>query len=196
MASNSKHFLVKQKYYECKHNYAASTMGYALDGCREFCPNGAPESLICAPCLCHRSFHRKMEVELPILSNTHHRHGTSLVIVVPPTPTSQQRSRIHPHQKYDENNNVAATSPPQGAETTEMGGGEIEVVEQMSIKRKRINSEQKERVKAFAEKIGWRRWTKYNKEVKTFCAEIGITPYFLKNWIDNNRRRFGPKKTI
>lgn len=85
--------------------------------------------------------------------------------------------------------------PPQGAETTEMGGGEIEVVEQINTKGKRINSEQKERVKAFAEKIGWR-WTKYNEEVKPFCAEIGITPYFLKNWIDNNRRRFGPKKTI
>ncbi|XP_019261875.1 PREDICTED: zinc-finger homeodomain protein 4-like [Nicotiana attenuata] len=178
-------------------------MGYALDGCGEFCPNGIPESLICAACNCHRNFHRKMEVEveveteveLSILSNSHHNRGTSLVIVVPPTPTYQQQSRIHPRQKYDKNNNVAAT-PPQRAETaTEMGGREIEVAEQMSTKRKRINSEQKERVKAFAEKIGWR-WTKYNKEVKPFCAEIGITPYFLKNWIDNNRRRFGPKKTI
>ncbi|XP_070048328.1 zinc-finger homeodomain protein 6-like [Nicotiana tomentosiformis] len=104
MATNNKHFLVK--YGECKHNYAASAMGYALDGCGEFCPNGIPESLICAACHCHRSFHRKMEMEIPVLSKSHHNHGTSLVIVVPPTP-SQQQSRIHPRQTYDKNNVVA-----------------------------------------------------------------------------------------
>lgn len=65
MASNNKHLVVK--YLECMHNYAASSMSYVFDGCGEFCSAGAqgtPDFFICAACQCHRSFHRKMEVEV------------------------------------------------------------------------------------------------------------------------------------
>ncbi|TMW80485.1 hypothetical protein EJD97_019310 [Solanum chilense] len=82
-SNNNKHFLVK--YLECRHNYAARSNCYVLDGCGEFCPTGAPktlESFICATFHFHRNFHRKVEVDLengvesPINSINHPSHGT------------------------------------------------------------------------------------------------------------------------
>lgn len=65
MASNNNRLVVK--YCECRHNYAVRSMGHALDGCSEFCPIGTPDTLkalICAAFHCHRSFHKRVEVEL------------------------------------------------------------------------------------------------------------------------------------
>ncbi|MCE3052006.1 hypothetical protein HAX54_051405 [Datura stramonium] len=206
------------------HNYAATSMGHVLDGCGEFCPSGppeTPESFICVACHCHRSFHRKMKVkveveveveaglELPILPINHPSNDTPIMIIDVP----EQAKPREPRNTLNKNKVVIIPPAPPagagaGAETmTEMGGGEIEVADQRSLKRKysstssstsvrmRLDADQREKVRAFAEKIGWR-WTKYNEQVIPFCAEIGITPYFLKNWIDNNRRKIGPKKTI
>ncbi|CAN4110698.1 unnamed protein product [Withania somnifera] len=195
MASHNKHFVVK--YLECMHNYAATSMGYVLDGCGEFCPTGAPgtpESFICAACQCHRNFHRKMEVEeeveagleLPNLSVNHPRYGGPVVVIDNPI----QRLR-HPRQMFDKNN--VGTK-------MEMDEGDIEVADQSNFKRKKntsssvrmkLNPYQKERIWAFAEEVmGWR-WAGNNEQVIPFCSEIGITPEFLKNWINNNRRRIG-----
>ncbi|KAK4339900.1 hypothetical protein RND71_041362 [Anisodus tanguticus] len=213
MASNNKHFVMK--YFECMHNFAARSMGHVLDGCGEFCPTGAPgapESLICAACHCHRNFHRKVEVEveagveLPIyeynfiyliISST---DIDSVAVVVPPTLTTSRQQSARTSLKLQNKNSVviALAAPPRTVRTTEMGG---EVVDHSfktknsssSSVRMRLNHVQKERVMAFAEKMGWR-WTKNNEQVIPFCAEIGITPNFLKNWIENNRRRIGPLK--
>ncbi|VVA99477.1 unnamed protein product [Arabis nemorensis] len=47
------------RYRECQRNHAASSGGHVVDGCGEFMPSGGEESLLCAACDCHRSFHRK-----------------------------------------------------------------------------------------------------------------------------------------
>ncbi|OIW11007.1 hypothetical protein TanjilG_22814 [Lupinus angustifolius] len=49
------------RYRECLRNHAASMGNHVVDGCGEFMPSGegAPESLKCAVCDCHRNFHRK-----------------------------------------------------------------------------------------------------------------------------------------
>ncbi|KAF8695279.1 hypothetical protein HU200_037498 [Digitaria exilis] len=52
-------------YGECRRNHAASTGGYAIDGCREFIAEGEEGTggaLKCAACGCHRSFHRRVQV--------------------------------------------------------------------------------------------------------------------------------------
>ena len=49
-------------YRECKHNHAANTGGYALDGCTQCMPivfDGTSRALICVACGCHRNFHRR-----------------------------------------------------------------------------------------------------------------------------------------
>ncbi|KAH0768286.1 hypothetical protein KY285_004157 [Solanum tuberosum] len=199
-SNNNKHFLVK--YLECRHNYAARSNGYVLDGCGEFCPTGAPETLesfICAACHCHRNFHRKVEVEVedgvesPIISINHPSHGTPLVIMDNPPPQYTVRPRAQLCETFGKNNIDVETK-------MEMDGGEIEVRE---LKRKynscssssvriRLDPYQRERIWIFANEImGWK-WTKNNEQVIPFCDEIGITPKFLKNWINNTRRRIGP----
>ncbi|KAJ4876907.1 Zinc-finger homeodomain protein 6 [Raphanus sativus] len=50
------------RYRECQRNHAASSGGHVVDGCGEFMSSGeegTAESLLCAACDCHRSFHRK-----------------------------------------------------------------------------------------------------------------------------------------
>ena len=53
------------RYADCRHNHAASTGGYAVDGCREFIADGKEgtfAALKCSACGCHRSFHRRVQV--------------------------------------------------------------------------------------------------------------------------------------
>ncbi|KAM3377704.1 zinc-finger homeodomain protein 3 [Capsicum galapagoense] len=211
MASNNKHLVVK--YLECMHNYAASSMSYIFDGCGEFCPAGAqgtPDFFICAACQCHRSFHRKMEVEveseaeLPI-------NGTPLATIdgSPASPPQQclarSRQLHHSHQTFNRKKVVAM--PPQGGAKKDKGKGETELANQSSFTRRkcnstattssgriRLNAYQKKRILTFVKEVmGWR-WTKWNNKVIPFCDEIGITTQFLKNWINYNRRIIGPLK--
>ncbi|KAH9293024.1 hypothetical protein KI387_041772, partial [Taxus chinensis] len=64
-------------YKECRKNHAASTGGYAVDGCGEFIPSGGEGSsgaMICVTCTCHRNFHRReAENEAPSTSHGHTR---------------------------------------------------------------------------------------------------------------------------
>uniref|UniRef100_A0A3Q7IYY4 ZF-HD dimerization-type domain-containing protein n=1 Tax=Solanum lycopersicum TaxID=4081 RepID=A0A3Q7IYY4_SOLLC len=98
MDSNNKHFLVK--YLACRHNYSARYTDYVLDGCGEFFPTGARETLesfTCAACHFHQIFPRKVEVEVEdgpessIISIYHPNEitGTQLVIMDDPPPPSQ-----------------------------------------------------------------------------------------------------------
>ncbi|KAF7059064.1 hypothetical protein CFC21_080212 [Triticum aestivum] len=53
------------RYGECRRNHAASTGGYAVDGCREFIAEGEEGTfgaLKCSACGCHRSFHHRVQV--------------------------------------------------------------------------------------------------------------------------------------
>ncbi|KAG5605420.1 hypothetical protein H5410_026912 [Solanum commersonii] len=119
-SNNNKHFIVK--YLECRHNYAARSNGYELDGCGEFCPTSAPETLesfICAACHCHRNFHRKVEVEVLIISSTK-TICIPLIIMDDPPPQYTMKPRAQLGETF-ENNNVGAERE------MEMDGGEIKV---------------------------------------------------------------------
>ncbi|OWM73956.1 hypothetical protein CDL15_Pgr022227 [Punica granatum] len=49
------------RYAECQRNYAASTGGHIVDGCRAFVASSSgANSFACASCGCHRNFHRKV----------------------------------------------------------------------------------------------------------------------------------------
>ncbi|POO02919.1 ZF-HD homeobox protein, Cys/His-rich dimerization domain containing protein [Trema orientale] len=56
---------VNINYKECRRNHAISVGGHAVDGCREFTPSGeqgTEEALLCGACGCHRSFHRRENI--------------------------------------------------------------------------------------------------------------------------------------
>ncbi|XP_069149151.1 zinc-finger homeodomain protein 4-like [Solanum lycopersicum] len=197
-SNNNKHVFVK--YLECRHNYAARSNGYVLDGCGEFCPTVAlqtPESFICAACHCHRNFHRKVEVEVedeaesPIISINHPSHGTPLVIMDDPPPSqSKVKTGAQLCETSEKNNTNVETK-------MEMDGREIQVKKlkreyngcSSSSVRIRLDPYQRKRIQNFANEImGWK-WKKSHEQIIPFCDEIGITPNFLKNWINNTRRR-------
>ncbi|XP_074579059.1 mini zinc finger protein 2-like [Curcuma longa] len=55
------------RYAECRKNHAAATGGYAVDGCAEFVAavgDGGEGALQCTVCGCHRSFHRRVVVDV------------------------------------------------------------------------------------------------------------------------------------
>ncbi|KAG2622784.1 mini zinc finger protein 1-like [Panicum virgatum] len=66
--------VVHVHYRECQRNHAAAIGGYAVDGCREFMASGAEgtaAALMCAACVCHRSFHRReVEADMDCSSTT------------------------------------------------------------------------------------------------------------------------------
>ncbi|KAI3472338.1 hypothetical protein Pfo_030912 [Paulownia fortunei] len=93
-------------YKECMHNHAAQTRGYVLDGCGQFeasGPNGTPQAMVCAACCCHRNFHRRVEVDLPLSYSTRtenndlsQQHGRlNLPAPLPQPRVHQQTSTSH-----------------------------------------------------------------------------------------------------
>ena len=53
--------------------------------------------------------------------------------------------------------------------------------------RTKFSSEQKEKMKAFAERVGWRVQKKDEGEMERFCNEIGVSRQVLKVWMHNNK---------
>ncbi|KAK7302350.1 hypothetical protein RJT34_13237 [Clitoria ternatea] len=55
-------------YKECRHNHVASLNRVSYDGCHEFIErNNGEEALLCDACGCHRNFHRKQTIYIPIM---------------------------------------------------------------------------------------------------------------------------------
>lgn len=62
--------------------------------------------------------------------------------------------------------------------------------------RTRFSQEQKQRMRQFAEKFGWRMPREEEKLVEEFCGEIGISRRVLKVWMHNNKQGLGKRDVI
>ena len=49
--------------------------------------------------------------------------------------------------------------------------------------------EQKNKMKRFANKLGWRSQRHDDAEIQQFCEEVGITKRVFVIWLNNNRHR-------
>ncbi|KAJ6792882.1 zinc-finger homeodomain protein 6-like [Iris pallida] len=145
------------RYRECLRNHAASLGAHVVDGCGEFMPSGPAEPLRCAACGCHRSFHRKEEPEPEPL-------------LLPPPPPPPKSSR---ESSSEERRNSA-------------GAGELQKQKQKRFRTK-FSCEQKTKMAAFAERVGWRAQKKDEAEVERFCREVGVSRRVLKVWMHNNK---------
>ncbi|KAK9678426.1 hypothetical protein RND81_11G210300 [Saponaria officinalis] len=154
------------RYMECQRNHAAHLGSHVVDGCGEFMPagnEGTPPSLRCAACNCHRSFHRREDT--PAAPTT-----TTTV----PTP----RAPI-----------MVAFGPAEESSSEDM----VKLMEEYRgrVRKKRFRTkfteEQKAKMAAVAEEIGWR--MKNNEEkVVELCSEIGIRRKVFKVWMHNNKQ--------
>ncbi|KAJ7975300.1 Zinc-finger homeodomain protein [Quillaja saponaria] len=148
-------------YRECLRNHAASLGSYATDGCGEFTiDDTSPACLQCVACGCHRNFHRKLTYP-PTHHHHHHHHH----------PRGRDRGG------GDGGHHLEMKSSDQ---LIDYGGGGSEgrqmmvesAAEQMSKKRFRskFTADQREKMLAFAEKLGWKLQRKdLEDEIERFC---------------------------
>ncbi|KAK3007683.1 hypothetical protein RJ639_013723 [Escallonia herrerae] len=194
------------RYRECLKNHAVGIGGNAVDGCGEFMPAGADgtlDALKCAACNCHRNFHRK---EYPGgggegLNFPHHH-----LLTHHPYPQFSPFYRTPSGYLH-----VAPQQRPLALPSTSGGGGggsySREDQEDMSNPtntstgglttkkrhRTKFSQEQKDKMIALAEGLGWRIQKHDEAVVQQFCNETGVKRHVLKVWMHNNKHTLGKK---
>lgn len=202
------------RYRECLKNHAVSIGGHAVDGCGEFMAageEGTLESLKCAACSCHRNFHRK-ETEgegfhqphptshHPTHHHPHHAHHqfsppypfrsphpSGYLHVTPPSHHHHQRHLALPStSREDEDVSNPSSSGGGGGGSGAAGGSKKRF-------RTKFTPDQKEKMLAFAERLGWRIQRQDEALVQQFCAETNVKRHVLKVWMHNNKHTLGKK---
>ncbi|KAL6885878.1 hypothetical protein ACP4OV_010139 [Aristida adscensionis] len=209
------------KYKECMRNHAAAIGGQAFDGCGEYMPAASPDSLKCAACGCHRSFHRRATAAAaacgpvffrppppppaaaPPLGHHHHHHHTALLqgflpSVAPPPHLALPYHAVPPSAAAGAWHARAGSETPPRPEDC-LAGGLGSGSGSGSFGRKRFRTkftpEQKERMREFAEKQGWRIHRNDDGALERFCHEIGVKRHVLKVWMHNHKNQFTSSPT-
>ncbi|KAK8546977.1 hypothetical protein V6N13_099722 [Hibiscus sabdariffa] len=205
-------------YKECLKNHAASLGGHALDGCGEFMPASPtdPASFKCAACGCHRNFHRRDPYDGPAF--IHH--------LPPPPPNNPPSSSPSPTNSTSPSPSPTHNPPspvPYSyyssaphmllALSTGYSGGPVDEYNHSNLRvgvtdqnnnnnsrkkrsRTKFSKEQKEKMHAFAERVGWRMPRGEETLLKEFCNEVGVDRGVLKVWMHNNKNTFGKKDIL
>ncbi|KAF8714756.1 hypothetical protein HU200_027281 [Digitaria exilis] len=214
------------KYKECMRNHAAAMGGQAFDGCGEYMPSSPPDSLKCAACGCHRSFHRRAAASCggsgppaffrqppppaptpallpaPHLNYHPHHHQAALQGFLPSVPAAPA-ALPHLALPYHAVVPSAAAAPwlgarsgsetPPRADDFGVAGLGLGGSGSGSFGRKRFRTkftpEQKERMREFAEKQGWRIQRNDDGALERFCDEIGVKRQVLKVWMHNHKHQ-------
>ncbi|XP_077213778.1 zinc-finger homeodomain protein 1-like [Tasmannia lanceolata] len=189
------------RYRECLKNHAVSIGGHAVDGCGEFMAageEGTLDGLKCAACNCHRNFHRKETDGENIGSASaaaaaaayHHQFS-------PYYRTPAGYLHVAPHHR------LATLALP----STSGGGGAHSREDQDDVSnpssgggantkkrfRTKFTPEQKDKMLAFAERVGWRIQKHDEAAVQEFCTETCVKRHVLKVWMHNNKHTLGKK---
>lgn len=191
------------RYRECLKNHAVGIGGHALDGCGEFMPageEGTMDALKCAACNCHRNFHRK-EAEGEVFHHTppphltHHQHPQF-------SPFSSYRTTHHPSGYLHVNpppHQRPLALPSTSRDDEDMsnpsssGGGGGGVGGSRKRFRTKFTGDQKDKMLAFAERLGWRMQKQDEALVQQFCAETNVKRHVFKVWMHNNKHTLGKK---
>lgn len=180
------------KYRECQKNHAASTGGHVVDGCCEFLAGGEEGTLAalkCAACNCHRSFHRK-EV------NGHRSSKQDQLMITPafyssnsPYKAMQPRG-MHPTVEIGRRTSSSSEDMKKILSHRNQNGSMMMMMMMRKKKRVRtkINEEQKEKMKEFAERLGWRIQKKDEEEIDKFCKMVNLRRQVFKVWMHNNKQ--------
>eukprot|EP01018_Ginkgo_biloba_P012955 Gb_37393 [translate_table: standard] len=195
------------RYRECLKNHAASIGGHANDGCGEFMPSGDEgtlEALKCAACGCHRNFHRReVNGEPPCYycyssnNNINNPPGLDMsrkrALIPPPhmplaLPSSPHAniSRSHPQM-------IMALNSGLRDEDHDHMGSTMYIPAMKKRFRTKFTQDQKDKMCAFAEKLGWRIQKHDDVAVQQFCMEVGVKRHVLKVWMHNNKHTLAKK---
>ncbi|CAL0312337.1 unnamed protein product [Lupinus luteus] len=160
-------------YRECLRNHAASLGSYATDGCGEFTvDNMSPAGLQCAACGCHRNFHRKLKYP----PGGGHRGLISYTTSHGPDPETTTDM-----MDYSGGGGGEGGSEGRLMELERSGSGKKRF-------RSKFTADQKEKMLAFAEKLGWKLQRKdLDDEIERFCKGIGVSRQVFKVWMHNHK---------
>ncbi|CAL9777561.1 unnamed protein product [Musa acuminata subsp. burmannicoides] len=182
------------RYRECLRNHAASLGGHILDGCCEFMPR-SDDALKCAACGCHRSFHRRdTDMNSPLRDLQNGTHGRVPLLLPPHHLSLPSTGHDHNLKLFGSAGILLHTGASVGA-ATESSTEELMLgavpQQRFTVSKKRFRTkftaEQKERMMAFAEKVGWRMQKQHEAAVEQFCGEVGVSRQVLKVWMHNNK---------
>jgi len=182
-------------YKECLKNHAANLGGRALDGCGEFMPSPTatstdPSSLRCAACGCHRNFHRRDPSEnlnfltAPPISSPSGTESPPSRHVSSPVPCSYYTSAPPHHVILSLSSGFPG---PSDQDPTVVRSENSSRGAMRKRTRTKFTPEQKIKMRAFAEKAGWKINGCDEKSVREFCNEVGIERGVLKVWMHNNK---------
>ncbi|CAL9097715.1 unnamed protein product, partial [Musa textilis] len=196
------------RYRECLKNHAVGMGGHAVDGCGEFLAageEGTVDALRCAACGCHRNFHRR-EAEgggggavvetvgychqfSPFYRTPagclHHRHH--MVVAASARQQQQQHRPQLLAQSRDDQDSDSNPMRVGGAMGTSGSGGHRKRF------RTKFTQEQKDKMVAFAERVGWRIQKHDEAAVQQLCEETCVKRHVLKVWMHNNKQTLGKK---
>ncbi|KAF5456036.1 hypothetical protein F2P56_025551 [Juglans regia] len=196
------------RYRECLKNHAVSIGGHAVDGCGEFLAagdEGTLDALKCAACNCHRNFHRKETngSSEAVLYHHHHQISPYYRTSAPPPPQTGYHLRLTTPSQHHRHPLAlpAASGGGGGAHSREgedmsnpssSGGGGGSSGSKKRFRTK-FTQEQREKMLAFAESLGWRIQKHDEAAVEQFCADTGVRRNVLKVWMHNNKHTLGKK---
>ncbi|XVE91492.1 hypothetical protein REPUB_Repub01dG0014800 [Reevesia pubescens] len=182
-----------------------------------------PSSLKCAACGCHRNFHRRDPYydgppafihHLPpppphnpssSLSPTHSPGPSSSPTHTPPSPVPYSYYSSAPHMllalstgysgPLDEcHHHHNHSNPTVGRIENNKNNSSNSNGRKRS--RTKFSEEQKEKMHAFAERLGWRMPKSEEKLIEKFCNEVGVDRGVFKVWMHNNKNNTFGKKEI
>ncbi|CAM8912371.1 unnamed protein product [Rhodiola kirilowii] len=179
-------------YRDCMKNHAINMVVHAVDGCGEFMPGGPEgsiEALRCAACTCHRNFHRKVEP-----GDVYPPPAAPLVVYHRPPPPAPYNAQTQPLALPSPG--VAGGSLSKDDDHVEVenpNGGEM-VADASGTKKRfrtKFTQEQKDKMLAMAQRIGWRLKRTDEELVQQFCNESGVKRSVFKVWMHNHRFNLG-----
>ncbi|XP_019167498.1 PREDICTED: zinc-finger homeodomain protein 2-like [Ipomoea nil] len=146
-------------YKECLRNHAASLGSYATDGCGEFTPDDtSPGGAASLQCAAC-GCHR----------NFHRK-----------VAYGRGRAVVEDHDMMMTTTTTPTPPPPEMIESPERSG--------KKRFRTKFTAEQKEKMLAFAEKLGWKLQRKEEEdEIERFCRGVGVSRKVFKVWMHNHK---------
>lgn len=189
------------RYRECNKNHAANIGAHALDGCGEFMPSGeegTQEALKCAACDCHRNFHKREVEGEPTCDCQNLRKEARKRALIPGAPlqvgVSSQLALPTSAQIISRGTPVPYMLSGGPGDSDDGDGGLSGSPSTMKKRfRTKFSTEQKEKMNAFAEKLGWKIQKHDEVAVQEFCANVGVKRHVLKVWMHNNKHTLGKK---
>ncbi|CAN0877290.1 Zinc-finger homeodomain protein 2 [Linum grandiflorum] len=151
---------------------------------------GSLAALKCAACNCHRNFHRKEgglgAVAGDQLIPYHHPPPPPPHPPPPPPQFSPYSYRgPPPYIHFSPSPHRPLALPPAAGSGGGGGGGG------KKRHRTKFTAEQKESMRRFSERLGWRIQKHDEAAVDQFCGETGIKRKVLKIWMHNNKNTLG-----